>query len=156
MLCLFVVCIVDCLVSVAITDRPVAPLSFGCCLQPLTDAVTSCRLCLELCHVGCHDLLADGVVCCGLVDHESAVVLFDHGSSIRGQMGRMGQAETTSSGVTLSHLIGLPLVRRHTVAGSFIARAIRYAPLMVGVYSAPHSSKLPNEVGWTANIISCV
>jgi hypothetical protein len=56
-----------------------------------------------------------------------------HGSIVQGQQWRMGQMVSTLSGVTLIHLIGLPEVRRQIVAGSSIARAIRYAPLMVGV-----------------------
>ena len=51
----------------------------------LTDAIPTCCLCSQLVHVGCHDLLADGVVCCCLVNEESAVVLFDHGSIVQGQ-----------------------------------------------------------------------
>ena len=105
MLCpLCVVCIVDPDASVAITDGPVPPLSFGCCLQTLTDALATLCLCPQLVDVGCHDLLADGVVCCCLVNEESAVVLFDHGSIVQGQMGRMGQRLDTASGVTVSSL----------------------------------------------------
>ena len=67
--------------------------------------------------------------------HEIVGRSFDvcHGSSIRGQQREWGQAETTWSGVTFNHLIGAPLVMRQIVAGSSMARAIRYAPLMVGV-----------------------
>ena len=67
--------------------------------------------------------------------HEIVGRSFDvcHGSSIRGQQWGMGQMVSTLSGVTLIHLIGAPLVMRQIVAGSSIARAIRYAPLMVGV-----------------------
>jgi len=63
---------------VAIADRPVPPLSFGGGFDALTDTVTASGLCLQLVDVGCHDLLADGVVGSGVVDEESAVVLFDH------------------------------------------------------------------------------
>ena len=58
---------------------------------------------------------------------------FCHESIIRGQVGRMGQTETTSSGVTFNHLIGCPVVIRQIVAGSVICKAIRYAPLIVEV-----------------------
>ena len=105
MLCpLCVVCIVDPDASVAITDGPVPPLSFGCWFETLTD--TLCPLCLstQLVHVGLHCPLTGGVIGSGVVDEESAVVLFDHGSSIRGQVGRMGQRLDTASGVTVSSL----------------------------------------------------
>ena len=91
----------------------------------LTDAVATCCLCPQLVHVGLHCPLTGGVIGSGVVDEESAVVLFDHGSSIRGRMGRMGQIASTLSGVTFIHLIGAPLVSRQIVAGSSMARAIR-------------------------------
>ena len=73
--------------SVAVADRPVPPLSFGCCLQTLTDTVAALCLCPQLVDVGCHDLLADLILSSGLIDHESAAVdwlelCFVHGSII--------------------------------------------------------------------------
>jgi len=75
---------------VAVTDRPVPPLSFGCCLQTLTDAITPSGLCFQFCNVGCHDLLADGVVCSGLIDEKHSVVLFDHALILQGQGRSLG------------------------------------------------------------------
>ena len=63
----------------------------------LTDAVATCCLCPQLVHVGLHCPLTGGVVGSGVVDEESAVVLFDHGSSIRGQGCRMGGCCASSS-----------------------------------------------------------
>jgi len=95
-------------VAVADVDRAiVAPL--GCRDATLTDCLCSHSVPLDLLHVGCHHLLADGVVCCCLVNEESAVVLFDHVLIIRGQQWQMGQTADTWSGVTVIHAIGSPL-----------------------------------------------
>ena len=110
-LCVCVVCIVDPDASVAITDGPVPPLSFGCWLETLTD--TLCPLCLstQLVHVGLHCPLTGGVIGSGVVDEESAVVLFDHGSIVRGQQWGMGVMVDSAS---IAHSRGNgDHVRRH-------------------------------------------
>ena len=86
--------------SVTVADVPVSPLAVRGGFDALTDAIPALCLSTQLVHVGCHDLLADGVVCCCLVNEESAVVLFDHVPSIRGQQWGMGVMVDSASGVT--------------------------------------------------------
>ena len=60
--------------SIAVADVPLSPLSFGCRDATLTDCLWTHGVTLHLLKVGCHDLLADGVVCCGVVDQEATVM----------------------------------------------------------------------------------
>ena len=114
--------------SVAVADVPDSPLStVHVLVMHGSTASTLPPLLLNALH---GDTCQHGV---GSVDAVAVESDFCHGSIVRGDQWERGQAETTSSGVTLNHLIGLPEVRRQIVAGSSIARAIRYAPLMVGV-----------------------
>ena len=71
----------------AVADVPDLELSHVLGFDASTDAITASGLASQLIHVGLHCPLTGGVVGSGVVDEESAVVLFDHGSSIRGQAG---------------------------------------------------------------------
>ena len=89
-----------------------------------TDESTAGSLLTDAVHVGCHGRLTDGVVGGSVVDEESAVVLFDHVSSIKGQMGRSQAAVYTSSAVTRTQGIGLPTWgQRQMMHSSPITRA---------------------------------
>ena len=95
--------------SVAVADVPDLELSHVLGFDALTDTLTAGSLATQLVHVGLHCPLAGRVVGGSLVNQESAVVLFDHGSSIRGQQWEMGQTADTWSGVTVIHAMGSPL-----------------------------------------------
>ena len=76
--------------SVAVADVPDLELSHVLGFDASTDALTASGLASQLLHVGCHCCLTGGVVGSGLVNQESAVVLFDHALSI-GLWGRSGE-----------------------------------------------------------------
>ena len=76
----------------AVADVPGLGLDHG--LQSSTDAITASGLASQLLHVGCHCCLTGGVVGSGVVDEESAVVLFDHALIIGVRGGQSGQQWT--------------------------------------------------------------
>ena len=68
--------------SVAVANVPDLELSHVLGFDASTDTIAAGGLASQLLHVGCHCCLTGGVVGSGVVDEESAVVLFDHALSI--------------------------------------------------------------------------
>jgi len=106
--------------SVTIRNVPGAELTSGGRDATLTDCLATCCLLTERLHVGCHDALADGVVSSGVVDEESAVVLFDHGSIIG--TGGSRSPPLVDSSKFVQHLLHLIVVDGGVVVGETVAR----------------------------------